>query len=50
MMFRGPLHDRGADGRCIECGQSFPCPTGIAIFEAVKRELEHDQGKPNTLA
>src|SRR5437879_8260156 len=40
-MLRGPLHDRGADGRCTECGERFPCPTGLAIFEAVKRELEH---------
>ncbi len=40
-MLRGPLHNRGAGGRCTECGEPFPCPTGIAIYEAVKRELEH---------
>ncbi len=40
-MFRGPLHNAGADGRCTECGEPFPCPTGLATYEAVKRELEH---------
>jgi len=39
-MIRGELHDCGADGRCTECGEPFPCPTGLAIFEAVKREVE----------
>jgi hypothetical protein len=42
-MLRGPLHDRGPDGRCIECCEPFPCPTGLAIFEAVKRELLSQQ-------
>ena len=31
----------GADGLCDACGEPFPCPTGLAIYEAVKRELEH---------
>lgn len=35
------LHQRAADGRCIGCGHPFPCPTGVAIYEAVKYELEH---------
>ena len=34
-MFRGPLHDRGNNGRCTECGEPFPCPTGLAIYDAV---------------
>jgi hypothetical protein len=38
-MLRGPLHNKGANGRCEECGESFPCPTNIA-YEAVKRETE----------
>jgi hypothetical protein len=45
-MLHGPLHDRGADGRCVECREPFPCPTGLAIFEAVKRELEHPTPAP----
>ena len=40
-MIRGPLHNRGTDALCGACGEPFPCPTGIAIYEAVKRELEH---------
>jgi hypothetical protein len=39
-MLSGPLHDRDPDGRCRECGEPFPCPTGLAIYEAVKCELE----------
>jgi hypothetical protein len=38
LMLRGPLHN--ADGLCEECGEPFPCPTGMAIFEAIKREVE----------
>jgi len=38
-MLRGPLHNRGADGLCEACGEPFPCPDGLAIYEAVKREL-----------
>jgi hypothetical protein len=45
-MFTGPLHNRGVDDRCEACGEPFPCPTGIAIFEAVKRELEHSTPPP----
>jgi hypothetical protein len=45
-MLRGPLHNRGADGLCEACGEPFPCPDGIAIFEAVKRELEHPSPLP----
>ena len=45
-MFRGPLHNRGSDGRCEACGEPFPCPTGLAIYEAVKRELEHPTPQP----
>lgn len=45
MLYR-PLHSRGADGRCIECGERFPCPTGVAIYEAVKHELEHPTPRP----
>jgi hypothetical protein len=33
-MFRGPLHDRGPDGRCTECGEPFVW-TGIAIYESI---------------
>ena len=40
-MLRGELHNRGSAGRCEACGEIFPCPTGLAIYEAVKRELEH---------
>jgi hypothetical protein len=40
-MLRGPLHNAGANGRCAECGEPFPCPTGLAIFEAVKWVLRH---------
>ncbi len=39
-MLRGELHNRGSAGRCEACGEIFPCPTGLAIYEAVKRELE----------
>jgi len=38
-MLRGPLPHRDADGLCEICGEPFPCPTGVAIFEALKREL-----------
>ncbi len=34
-MLRGPLHNKGADGRCEECGEPFPCPDGIAIYDSV---------------
>jgi hypothetical protein len=40
-MLRGELHNRGSAGRCEACGEIFPCPTGLAIYEAVKHELEH---------
>jgi hypothetical protein len=40
-MLRGELHNRGSAGRCEACGEIFPCTTGVAIYEAVKRELEH---------
>jgi hypothetical protein len=33
---RGPLHNRGVDDRCIECGELFPCPTSIN-----EREMSH---------
>jgi hypothetical protein len=39
-MLRGPVHHRGADGLCEACREPFPCATGIAIYEAVKRALE----------
>jgi hypothetical protein len=39
-MLHGPLHNAGADGRCEACREPFPCPTSLASFEAVKRELE----------
>ena len=39
-MLRGPLHNRGTDGQCEACGEPFPCPDGLAIYAAVKRELE----------
>ncbi len=45
-MLRGVLHNRGADGRCTECGEPFPCPIRVAIYEAVKRELEHPTPPP----
>lgn len=40
-MLRGELHNRGSAGHCEACGEPFPCPTGLAIYEAVKREIEH---------
>jgi hypothetical protein len=46
MTLRGPLHDRGANGRCEACGEPFPCPTGLAIYDMVKRELEHPSPPP----
>ncbi len=45
-MLRGELHNRGSAGRCEACGEIFPCPTGLAIYEAVKRELEHPTAPP----
>ena len=45
-MLRGELHNRGSAGRCEACGEIFPCPTGLAIYEAVKRELEHPTPPP----
>src|SRR5438132_1647268 len=45
-MLRGELHNRGSAGRCEACGEMFPCPTGLAIYEAVKRELEHPTRQP----
>jgi hypothetical protein len=39
-MLRGELHNCGSAGRCEACGEIFPCPTGLAIYEAVKCELE----------
>ncbi len=40
-MLNGLLHNRGEDGNCEACGEPFPCSTGLAIYEAVKRNLEH---------
>jgi hypothetical protein len=34
-VLRGPLHSAVADGHCTECGETFPCPTGLAIFASV---------------
>jgi hypothetical protein len=45
-MLRGELHNRGTASRCEACGEIFPCPTGLAIYEAVKRELEHPTPPP----
>jgi hypothetical protein len=45
-MLRGELHNRGSAGRCEVCGEIFPCPTGLVIYEAVKRELEHPTPPP----
>jgi len=45
-MLRGELHNCGSAGCCEACGEIFPCPTGLAIFEAVKRELEHPTPPP----
>ena len=45
-MLRGPLHDRGPDGNCTACGEPFPCPTGMAIYTAVRREVEHPTPRP----
>ena len=36
----GPLHRRGADGRCEVCGEPAPCAARLATYEALKRELE----------
>jgi hypothetical protein len=46
-MLRGELHNRGADGRCEACGEPFPCPTGIAVYDAVvtERKLKRDEAK-----
>jgi hypothetical protein len=46
LMLRGALHNRGSAGRCEACGAIFPCPTGLTIYEAVKRELEHPTPPP----
>ena len=40
LMLRDPLHNAGADGLCTECGELFPCPSSVAIFEAVKPKAE----------
>ncbi len=48
-MLRGPLHDRGADGRCTECGEPFPCPAGVAIFESVVGENTTEAPRPADL-
>jgi hypothetical protein len=45
-MLRRELHNRGSAGRCAVCGEIFPCPTSLAIYEAVKRELEHPTPPP----
>jgi hypothetical protein len=34
-MLCGPLHTRDGDGFCEACGEPFPCPTGIAVYESV---------------
>jgi hypothetical protein len=39
-MLTNPLHNAGPDGLCTECGEPFPCPTGQASLDAVKREVE----------
>ena len=39
-MLRGEVHNRGFAGRCEAYGEIFPCPTGLAIYESVKHELE----------
>jgi hypothetical protein len=39
-MLRGELHNRGSAGRCEACGEIFPCPTALAIFAAVKNDVE----------
>jgi hypothetical protein len=44
-MLRGPIAP-ALTGQCVECGKPFPYPTGVAIFEAVKREMEHPTPPP----
>jgi hypothetical protein len=40
-MLRGPLHNRSADGRYTECGESFPCSDAEAIYDqVVRRQLD----------
>ena len=41
-MLRGPLHDKGADGRCTECREPFPCPEGLAIYDLVVDQFAFD--------
>jgi hypothetical protein len=47
-MLTGPLHDRGDNGRCTECGEPFLCSTGIAIYESVVPQPDTDQDAPYT--
>ena len=35
-MRRGPLHSRGADDRCTECGEPWLCPAAIK-----ERDMTH---------
>ncbi len=49
LKFHGALHQSHGHGTCQECGQPFPCPTGLAIYEAVKREHEHPTPPPPPL-
>ena len=40
-MLRGSLHNRSdTDGLCTECGEPFPCPTGLAIYNSVVHASE----------
>jgi len=34
-MLRDPLHTRGADGNCTECGEPWVCSSGRTIHDDV---------------
>jgi hypothetical protein len=47
-VIRGPLHHAGADGHCETCGEAWPCPERLAIFDQVVTR-QRDANPPLTV-
>jgi hypothetical protein len=48
-MLRGPLHDRGAEGRCTECGEYYPCRTATKLLVKQRDQQETDRLRANAV-
>jgi hypothetical protein len=42
-MLSGPLHNRGADGNCSDCGEYYPCRTATHLLVVQRDEQEADR-------